>query len=148
MDCTFDGELVQGAEYINGQYTYRYMQEYRLVGTARFSWREIEQDGWGVALTDLESTEPVTSKLCATINNKPIVSTSWMYVGSKATSIDLSSLDTSNVVNMAGMFYWNKSPILDLSGFDIGKVKDMSQMFDAAETINVYVESLWLVKIN
>ena len=25
--CTFDGELVQGAEYTNGQYTYRYMQE-------------------------------------------------------------------------------------------------------------------------
>ena len=23
--CTFDGELVQGAEYVNGQYTYRYM---------------------------------------------------------------------------------------------------------------------------
>lgn len=25
--CTFDGNMVQGAEYVNGQYTYRYMQE-------------------------------------------------------------------------------------------------------------------------
>ena len=28
INCTFDGELVQGAEYVNGQYTYRYKQYY------------------------------------------------------------------------------------------------------------------------
>ena len=25
--CTYDGELTQGAEYVNGQYTYKYMQD-------------------------------------------------------------------------------------------------------------------------
>lgn len=25
LSCTFDGEMVQGAEFVKGQYTYRYM---------------------------------------------------------------------------------------------------------------------------
>ena len=53
--CTFDGELVQGAEYVNGQYTYRYMQEVKSVDTG-LSWVNIEEDGWGVQLTDKTST--------------------------------------------------------------------------------------------
>ena len=27
LNCTYDGELIKGAEYVNGQYTYRYMQQ-------------------------------------------------------------------------------------------------------------------------
>ena len=52
--CTYDGELVQGAEYVNGQYTYRYMQE----GNDP-DWKNIENDGWGVILTDKDSTNDV-----------------------------------------------------------------------------------------
>ena len=84
--CTFDGELTQGAEYVNGQYTYRYKQE----GSYNYSgndlvWSNISTDGWGVQLTDKTSTEPVTSKLCTYINNKPVVSMSSMFSNSKAT---------------------------------------------------------------
>lgn len=61
--CTYDGDLVQGAEFIQGQYTYRYKQIW--VGT---EWRNKNIDGWGVTLTDKESTEPVTSKVCTAIN--------------------------------------------------------------------------------
>ncbi len=42
-------------------------------------WNNISLDGWGVQLTDKESTEPVTSELCTTINGKPIASMSYMF---------------------------------------------------------------------
>ena len=132
LNCTFDGELVQGAEYVNGQYTYSYKQENR--GS---SWFIIEKDGWGVTLTDKTSTSPITSKLCTYINNKPIVSMSYMFTGSAATSIDLSSFDTSNVTNMSLMFADSSATSLDLSSFDTSKVTDMSYMLYNIEASNI-----------
>lgn len=98
--CTFDGELVQGAEYVNGQYTYKYKNAASQTGWSILS----DYDGWGVMLTDKNSIDPVTSKLCTSINGKPIVDMSYMFWNSKVTSIDLSSFNTSNVVNMSNMF--------------------------------------------
>ena len=136
--CTYDGELVQGAEYVNGQYTYRYMQEgdYSESGLA---WGNISDDGWGVQLTDKTSTDPVTSKLCTYINNKPITSMSHMFYGSAATTLDLSSFNTSNVTDMYWMFVGSAATILDLSSFDTSKVTNMSHMFagSAATTIDL-----------
>ena len=151
--CTFDGEMVQGAEYVNGQYTYRYMQE-GSSSKSGFAWKNISDDGWGVHLTDKTSTDPVTSKLCTYINNKPVISMSSMFSdssattldlssfntsnvtnmsdmfsGSSATTLDLSSFNTSNVTNMSGMFFSNKATTLDLNSFDTSKVTDMSFMF-------------------
>ena len=123
--CTFDGELTQGAEYTNGQYTYRYMQE----GNGS-NWQNIENDGWGVILTDKDSEEDVTTKLCTSINDKPIVSMRHMFYNSKASNIDLSSFDTSNVVSMGYMFWQVQSPEeYDLSSFDTSNVKTMAGMF-------------------
>ncbi len=126
--CTYDGELTQGAEYVNGQYTYRYMQEgqYAISGLA---WQNITSDGWGVQLTDKASTDAVTSKVCTYINNKPVVSMSNMFSESKATTLDVSNFNTSNVTNMYNMFYGTKATILDLSNFNTSKVTDMAQMF-------------------
>ena len=123
--CTFDGELTQGAEYVNGQYTYRYMQE----GSGSSSWQNITDDGWGVQLADKDSTDPVNSELCTYINNKPIVSMSYMFYNSQATTLDLSSFDTSNVTNMNAMFFYSQATTLDLSSFDTSRVIDMSDMF-------------------
>ena len=122
--CTFDGELVQGAEYVNGQYTYRYMQEFD------GSWINMTNEGWGVILTNKDSTDSVTSKLCTTINDKPIVSMRNMFLNTKTTSIDLSSFDTSNVVNMEKMFL-NATAVTsyDFSKFNTSKVTNMSDMF-------------------
>ena len=129
--CTYDGELVQGAEYVNGQYTYRYMQE----GNGS-DWNNIENDGWGVMLTDKESTDDVTTKLCTSINDKPIVSMSFMFGGSKTNKIDLDSFDTSSVTNMTGMFAGqvniNK---LNLKNFDTSNVINMSIMFIGATSL-------------
>ena len=136
--CTFDGTLTQGAEYINGQYTYRYMKEGKYADSG-LAWKNITSDGWGVQLTDKASTDAVTSKVCTYINNKPIVSMSHMFGSSKATSIDVSNFDTSNVTNMNGMFYYSQATTLDVSKFDTSKVTNMRSMFfqSKATTIDV-----------
>ena len=97
--CTFNGTLTQGATFEYGQYTYKYKQQRTYDG-----WENITDDGWGMALTDLNSTAPVTSKMCTFINDKPVVSLSDAFYNAKTTSIDLSSFDTSNVKNMTDMF--------------------------------------------
>ena len=130
-ECTYEGELVQGAEYINGQYTYRYMQEHD--GT---NWNNIETDGWGVILTDKESTDPVTTSLCKTINEKPIVSTSYMFYNSKTKSINTSSFNTSNVTNMTQMFAGtNRLERINVSNFDTSNVTTMNAMFKDAKSL-------------
>ena len=132
---------------VDGQYTYTYNGS----------------TGWSVVLTDKESTDPVTTELCGTINDKPIVSMYQMFFGSKATSIDVSSFDTSNVTNMSRMFrssaateikglenfdtsnvtemssMFKNSVVttLDLSSFDTSNVTDMSAMFDSSAAISL-----------
>lgn len=137
--CSFDGELIPGAEYVNGQYTYRYRQEIDAYSSPDFDWADIGDDGWGVKLTDSTSTNPVTTPLCSSINNKPIVSMSLMFFGSQADTLDLSSFDTSNVNNMGNMFFMSKASSLDLSSFNTSNVTDMNGMFasSAATTLDI-----------
>ena len=134
--CTYEGELVPGAEYVNGQYTYRYRQEFKAT-----HWSEISNDGWGVILTDKTSTTPVTSTLCSSINNKPIVSMMATFTGSQAESIDLSNFDTSNVTNMYGMFAGCKATTIDLSNFNTSRVTDMAWMFNKSGFENLDLSS-------
>ena len=126
--CTYDGELTQGAEYVNGQYTYRYMQEGKS-SSAGLGWINISTDGWGVQLTDKTSTAPVTTNLCTYINDKPVVSMARMFYDSQTTEIDVSGFNTSNIINMEGLFLASKVSSLDLSSFDTSKVTNMAQMF-------------------
>ena len=160
--CTFNGELVQGATYTDGQYTYKYKQQ----GTGKDTWGNINIDGWGVMLTDKDSTDPVTTRLCSTINGKPIVAMSYMFYLSQAKSVDLSSFntskvytmwdmfrtsemlsldlrnfDTSNVTNMAGMFSEAKVRTLDLSNFDTSKVVNMPDMFSGSHATSINMSS-------
>ncbi len=149
--------LTQGSKYIRGSYEYRYKQEsfWTRIQSNQYSWNNISTDGWGVRIVDLSSTTPITDEICATIDGKPIVSTSHMFINSKATSIDVSSLNSSNVVNMRSMFdgaeattinglnkldtrnvtnmelmfYNTKISTLDLSSFDTSKVTNMNNMF-------------------
>ena len=102
------------SKFVDGQYTYTY---------------SASSDGWSVVLTDKESTDPVTTELCGTINDKPIVSMNSMFKSSKATSLDLSSFDTSKVTSMSGMFYSSAAISLDLSNFNTSKVTNMGYMF-------------------
>ena len=70
--CTFDGELVQGAEYKDDTYTYRYMQYSRTNDNYEITWTNTINEGWGVTLTDKTSTEAVTKSPCVYINDIPI----------------------------------------------------------------------------
>ena len=163
--CTFDGELTQGAEFVHGQYTYRYMQEgsYSNNGLA---WSSIGNDGWGVQLTNKSSTDAVTSEVCTYINNKPVVSMAYMFAYTNASNVDLSksytnkvtnmsymffsqyirtlnidNLITSNVTSMEGMFNAIQIDNLDLSNFNTSKVTNMSNMFFASYVKNLNLSS-------
>ena len=82
--------LKSGMIYVNGQYTYMFTG-----------------NGWAMTLTDKESTYPVTTKMCTAINNYLITDMSSMFAYSQATSIDLSSFNTSNVTDMSHMFAYD-----------------------------------------
>ncbi len=134
-NCTYDGEEETGAEYVNGQYTYKYMQEYTPNG-----WQDISF-GWGVKLTDLNSTDPVTSDICSSINGKPITSSSAMFYNSKAVSIDVSKFDASKVTNMKQMFMGTSTNSLNLNNFNTSNVTNMEAMFKDSEALILYLKS-------
>ena len=142
-DCTYEGNLVQGAQYINGQYTYRYKQQ-----SYGSSWGNIDNDGWGVALTDKGSSEAVTTKLCSSINGKPIVSMNSMFMNSNSREIDLSSFDTSNVTNMDYMFNNTRFKNIDLMYFDTSNVVTMIGMFKSVKACdNITVKDIDTSKV-
>lgn len=123
--CTTTDTLIKNLKYVDGQYTYTYNGS----------------TGWSVVLTDKSSTDPVTTELCSTINDKPIVDMTTMFMSSKSTSIDLSSFDTSNVTDMGGMFWSSAATNLDLSSFDTSKVTNMSGMFFGIAATNLDLSS-------
>ena len=128
-NCTYDGELVAGAEYVNGQYTYHYLEEY----TNANGWVSIS-NGWGVVLTDVvtnngASTDPVTSPVCTFINGVPVTSASSMYYNSQAISIDLTKFNTGYITNMFTMFRGVVAP-LDLSTLDTSNVTSMESLLN------------------
>lgn len=159
IHCTFDGELVQGAELKKGDYVYRYKQEGRHGERGAFTWSNMNEDGWGVAFNGKDTAE---SEICAYINDKPIISTSLMFYKYSLSNVDLSSFDTSrvtnmygmfeslnvdnldlstlntkNVTNMAGMFWGCGAETLDISNFDTSNVTDMSELFRYAKAREV-----------
>ncbi len=134
--CYFDGELVKGAEYINGQYAYRYQEE----ATSSINWnfkpfRDMTTEGWSMRLVDYSSTDPVTTEMCVYVNDIPVTSMSYAFQGSGAPSIDLSSFNTTNIVIMQGTFRHLVVSELDLSTFDTSNVKTMQGMFALNENI-------------
>ena len=131
--CTTTDTLTQGLQYVNGQYTYKYMQEGKYAYSGGLAWQNITSDGWGVQLTNKTSTDAVTSKVCTYINNKPVVSMSYMFSDSKATTLDVSNFNTSNVTNMSSMFSGSQATTIDVSNFDTSNVTDMSSMFRYSE---------------
>ncbi len=62
-------------------------------------------------------------------NNKSVTSMSSMFNNSNATTLNLSSFDTSNVTNMSYMFYRSSATTLDLSSFNTSNVTNMQAMF-------------------
>ena len=120
--CTTTDTLADNLKFVDGQYTYTY---------------STSSDGWSVVLTDKTSTDPVTTELCGMINDKPIVDMSYMFWGSKATTLDLSSFDTSKVTSMSWMFESSAATTLDLSSFDTSNVTKMDDMFESSAATEI-----------
>ena len=144
--CKTDSTLTQGLEYVNGQYTYGYKKE-GYYASSELAWNSISNNGWGVQLTDKASTDAVTSKLCTYINNKPVVSMGCMFYNSKATTLNLSSFNTSNVTDMSSMFYGSQATTLNLSNFDTSNVTDMSSMFGGSQATTLDVSNFDTSKV-
>ncbi len=155
-NCTADVEMVKGAVYQNGQYTYHYLEDRQfdsndsndiiwgdLISFYDSDWNEIPVDGWGVSITDPSSTAQVTTNICTTINGKPIVSMRRMFENSQATVIDVSSFDTSHVLNMESMFENSNVVNLDLRHFDISNTKELNQMFSHTSNLETLNLSGW-----
>lgn len=123
--CTFDGDVVQDAQYTNGIYLYIY-----------------NSDNWNVVLKDKDSTDPVTEAPCTYINSKAVTNYGWMFYNTKASSIDVSNFDTSNVTDMNGMFYGSAAiEIKGLEYFDTSKVTNMSDMFYNCNATNLNISN-------
>ena len=116
------------------------MYNYYNVDEDSYQLKSFSDDGWSVILTDKDSTAPVTSEICSSINDKPIVSTSAMFANSKAISISYKEFDTSNVTDMNCMFC--NTSFTDISSlvFNTSKVIDMSYMFYNSK----YTDKLYL----
>ena len=144
--CKTNDTLTQGLQYVNGQYTYAYKQRGNYASSG-IAWNNINNNGWGVQLTDKASTNAVTSKLCTYINNKPITSVSYMFSNSQATTLDLSNFDTSKVTDMTSMFYRSQTELLNLSSLDTSNVTSMSGMFSDSQTTTLDVSGFNTSKV-
>ena len=74
-------------------------------------------------------------------NNKKVTHMTYMFHNSSATTLDLSSFDTSNVINMYFMFRDSSATTLDLSSFDTSKVTNMGGMFRDSSATTGYART-------
>lgn len=165
-NCVFNGDLTQGAKYTNGDYTYYYMQQISYLNDAGdagistfiyvpdkrdFKLTNITREGWGVAQTGVlainTTTDSVSSHVCSYINDKPVVSTSYMFGESNANSIDLTNFNTSTVVNMRGMFFNSKASSLYLNNFDTSNVVNTGRMFASSNATAIDLSSFNTSKV-
>ena len=130
--CTFDGEMVQGAQYTDGQYTYYYKQkydEYWDVSVHLYlpGWVNISEDVWGVKFNDTSFSGKIDSKFCTYINNKPVVEVEHMFEGVNAETVDLNKFDFSLIKK--GMFSGATFSYLDFNGVDLSMMNNMDSLF-------------------
>ena len=124
--CTTSDTVKYGLKFVDGQYTYTYNGS----------------TGWSVVLTDKEATTPVTTELCGSVNDKPIVDMSCMFKDSQATSLNLSSFNTSNVTDMSEMFWESQATtIKGLESFDTSNVTNMYGMFNGSQATSLDLSS-------
>ena len=146
--CFVEGDLSEGFTYQDNTYTYKYNQQFYVdkqysSGNYTYtpSWKTYQKDGWGVKLTDENTTSNISSTLCTSINKKPITSLSFTFYNSKSSSIDTSSINYSKVSTMEGMFSnaINLTNIeLENAGSDILEtVKDMFFKDESITKINM-----------
>ena len=121
--------LETGSEVVIGKYTYRYNQSYD-----NDKWNDFSQyatKGWGVILTDKDSTEAITEVPCTYIDDIPIVDMKNTYSRSKAKNIDLSNINTIHVNNMSELFRYAEAESINIIDLDTSNVANMFCMFSS-----------------
>jgi len=88
-----------------------------------------------------------TSLDLSSFDTSKVTNMSYMFAYSQATSLDLSSFDTSEVTNMSGMFYNSQATSLDLSSFDTSDVTTMSYMFAYSQATSLDLSSFDTSKV-
>ncbi len=128
--------LETGSEVIIGKYTYRYNQTYY----NSTGWADYKNNGWGVILTDKESTDDITEVPCTFIDDKPIISLGYAFHSSKAKNIDLSGINTNHVTNMDFTFGKTSANTINILDFDTSNVKGygMTQLFNSSNVKKIY----------
>ncbi len=145
-ECEFDGDMIKGAEFEKGIYTYHYKQAAGDPGSYSFAdhWSDLSEDGWGVVLSATKSDatefqEYIDEAPCKTINGKPVISYANMFdAPDKIRSIDFSNWDSSEVKYLNGMFSYSYSDLTDsyhavkligLDKLDLSSAVDITFMF-------------------
>ena len=75
------------------------------------------------------------------LGENSVADMSYMFGNSQATSLDLSSFDTSSVTSMANMFRSSQATSLDLSSFDTSSVTNTSYMFYDSQATTGYART-------
>ena len=86
-------------------------------------------------------SSPATTLDLSSFDTSNVTNMSYMFDSSSATTLDLSSFDTSNVTNMSAMFYYSSATTLDLSSFDTSNVTDMAYMFRSSPATTLDLSS-------
>ena len=122
-----------------GSFTYTYKRK----ATAT-SWTNITDNGWGVKVTNKNSTAPITDTMCAYINDKPLVNTMHAFNSAKATSIDVSNYYTKNINQMTYMFTKiAATEVKGISNFELSQVTNMGGFFDGASNLQTIDLTGW-----
>lgn len=153
-DGVFEFEFVPGkilvrVETIDGRKVLTLYPENGKVGESKnmeMYWGNSNEFGWkGNRLTKedaFKSYLPINiDKIQSEGELRFIGDMKYMFYNSQATSLDVSSFNTSNVTNMNSMFYNSQAKSLDLSSFDTKNVWDMSSMFRNSQAINLNLSS-------
>lgn len=101
----------------------------------------------GVAVTSYSSMFEDTNVTKVVSDNPNVTNMSRMFHSSQATTLDLSSFDTSKVTNMSRMFYGSQATTLDLSNFDTSKVTTMYNMFYNSQATSLDLSSFNTSKV-
>lgn len=86
---------------------------------------------------DVEPTDPSNFSIDFTkFNTRNVTDFSYMFNGSKISSLNLNGIDTRNATNMAGMFSsMNNLSVLDVAPLNTSNVTDMSSMFASMHSL-------------
>lgn len=145
--CYTGSLITPGSTYSSGQYEYKYKYSALAPVTAangviRWSTTALSEDGWGVQATNsTAATDGLVGKICSYIDDKPIVSTAYMYSKRVDQTIKVTDFNTSNVTNMAGMFLSAEARTITIGNLNTSKVKSMSSMFASTQVTKLDLSS-------